>query len=98
MNYFCRLLPPRPSFARDMSEEEAALMQEHALHWRAGLERGSVLAFGLVADPRGAFGIGIVDFPSDAEARAFTDADPTVRSGRGFAFEVLPMPRGLVRA
>jgi uncharacterized protein YndB with AHSA1/START domain len=27
--YMCRLMPPRPSFARDMTAEETAVMQEH---------------------------------------------------------------------
>lgn len=97
MNFFCKLLPPRASFAQDMTADEAALMQEHAAYWTDYLSRGNVVAFGLVGDPSGAYGIGIVDFPGEAEARAFTDADPTIRSGRGFRFEVLPMPFGVVR-
>jgi hypothetical protein len=73
-------------------------MQEHAAHWNAGLAAGSVIAFGLVADPAGPYGVGLVTFPDEAAARAFTDADPTIRSGSGFRFDVHPMPRGLVRA
>jgi hypothetical protein len=41
--------------------------------------------------------MGVVEFASEAEARAFTDGDPTIRSGQGFAFEVHPMPMGAVR-
>jgi YCII-related domain len=97
MNFFCKLLPPRASFAQDMTPAEAQLMQEHATYWRDWMARGHVVVFGLVGDPRGAYGMGIVDFPSEAEARAFTDGDPTIRSGLGFEFEVLPMPFGAVR-
>ena len=98
MTFFCKLLPPRPTFGEDMTPEEAQILQEHTAYWREWLARGHVVAFGVVGDPRGVFGVGIVEFESGADARAFTDGDPTIRSGRGFEFEVLPMPRGVVRA
>ena len=97
MNFFCKLLPPRASFAQDMTGDEMRLMQEHAAYWSAAVGRGEVVAFGLVADPAGAYGMGIVEFPGEAEARAFTDGDPTIRSGQGFAFEIHPMPLGVMR-
>ena len=96
LTFFCRLNPPRPSFAMDMSPEEAELMQEHAEHWRGAMGRGEVVAFGLVADPNGPFGIGILQTDDEAAARTFTDADPVIRSGRGFRYDVLPMPFGVV--
>ena len=97
MNFFCKLLAPRASFVQDMTPDERRLMQEHAAYWKEWLGRGNVVAFGLVADPRGAFGVGIVDFESEADARSFADGDPTIRSGLGFQVEVLPMPMGVVR-
>lgn len=97
MNFFCKLLPPRPSFGQDMTESEAGLMQEHAAYWTGWMERGHVVTFGVVGDPRGVFGIGVVEFESEEEARAFTDGDPVIRSGLGFRFEVLPMPFGAMR-
>ncbi len=97
MNFFCKLLPPRATFVMDMTEAEMRLMQEHAAYWSAAAGRGEVVAFGLVADPAGAFGMGIVEFPTEADARAFTDGDPTIRSGQGFVFEVHPMPMGAAR-
>jgi uncharacterized protein YciI len=98
MTYFCKLLAPRPDFVQTITPDEMQLMQQHAVHWNQGIADGHVVAFGLVADPRGAFGIGIVNFDGEAEVRAFTDADPTIQSGRGFAFEVAPMPMGVTRA
>jgi uncharacterized protein YciI len=98
MNFFCRLIAPRPTFAQDMSADEAQVMQEHAAYWKDWMTRGHVIGFGLVADPAGAYGIGIVDFDSIADAKAFTDGDPTIRSARGFAMEIHPMPLGFVRS
>lgn len=97
MNFFCKLVGPRADFAQTMTDAELQLMQRHAGYWHQGIQQGRVTGFGLVADPRGAFGIGIVEFDSEAEARAFTDDDPTIRSGQGFAFEIAPMPMGFVQ-
>ena len=94
--FFCKLHPPRASFAQDMSAEEAALMQQHAADWKDWMAKGRVVTFGVVADPAGAFGIGVVEVEDDAEARRITDDDPVVRSGRGFRYDVLLMPRGAV--
>jgi hypothetical protein len=95
--FFCKLIAPRPSFAQDMSPAEAQLMKDHGAYWREAMARGNVVSFGLVADPAGAYGIGIVEFEDAAAARSFTDGDPTILSQRGFRFEIQPMPFGAVR-
>lgn len=79
-----------------MSADEAQIMKEHAVYWRGVLAKGNVVAFGLVADPAGAFGVGLVEFDDADQARAFADNDPTIKSGRGFSFDILPMPMGIV--
>ena len=95
-DFFCRLIPPRPSFASDMTEQEAKLMQKHAVYWKSWMAKGCVIAFGFVGDPGGAYGVGIVAFPDDAAARSFTDSDPVIAANAGFRYEVLPMPLGAV--
>jgi uncharacterized protein len=92
--FFCKLIAPRPTFAQDMSGEEAALMQEHAVYWTDWMAKGRVVTFGLVADPTGAYGIAVVEVDDEAEVRSLTGNDPTIRSGRGFRFDVYPMPLG----
>ena len=98
MNFFCKLIPPRTTFLQDMDEAEGRIMHEHASYWRDWMGRGNVLAFGVVADPAGVYGAGMVEFESLEAAQAFIDGDPTVQSRRGFAFEIHPMPFGAVRA
>jgi uncharacterized protein YciI len=88
-----RLLPPRPSFPTDMTEAERATMLEHVDYWTALAHQGRALAFGPVADPRGAYGLGIVVADSLAEAEALRDGDPAVRSPHGFSTEMVPMVR-----
>lgn len=94
--YFCKLHAPRATFGQDMTAEERAVMGEHAGYWRDWMARGKVVTFGVVGDPAGVYGIGVVEMDDEAEVRRFTDEDPTIRSGRGFRFEVHPMPFGAV--
>ena len=94
--FFCKLIAPRPSFALDMTAEEAKLMQEHAVYWQSCMEKREVVTFGLVADPAGPYGIGIIEVQSEAEAQRLTANDPVMKANRGFRYEVHPMPRGAI--
>jgi uncharacterized protein YndB with AHSA1/START domain len=89
--FHVRLLPPRPDFAMTMQADERAIMTEHVGYWRQMLADGKAVLFGPVADPAGAWGLGILKAEDEAAVKALTDADPTIRSGRGFSFEVRPM-------
>ena len=93
--FFCRLNPPRPTFAGDMTAEERELMRSHADYWKRAMSEGRIVAFGLVADPAGPYGVGIVQFDDEDAVRAFTAADPVITSNRGFRYDVLPMPFGV---
>jgi uncharacterized protein len=96
-SYFAyRLVPPRPSFAEDMSEDEAAIMGEHAGYWQALLERGTAIVFGPVADPAGSWGLAVVEADREEDVRALAADDPAVRSGLAHA-EVYAMPGAIVR-
>jgi uncharacterized protein YciI len=90
-HYFLKLIPPRPSFAMDLSDDEKSLMLEHAGYWRGRQQHGEVLVFGPVMDPKGPFGVGVIAAEDDAAARAFADADAVIKSGRGFVCEIHPM-------
>ncbi len=95
--YFFRLLPPRPTFMQDMSPAEMKLMLDHGAYWRRVMERGLIAAFGPVMDPRGGYGVGILELPDDMDPASLTAEDPVARADAGFAFEILPMPRAVVR-
>lgn len=92
MQYFlCRLLPPRPTFATDMSADEREVMRAHGSYWRQKLQEGVAIIFGPVADPKGPWGIGLVRVPDEAAVAALRANDPAILSGMGFSYEVLPM-------
>lgn len=97
MDFFCKLVAPRPTFGQDMTPAEAQLMQRHAVYWNELMAQGHVITFGVVGDPKGVFGIAVVSFDSEAEVRAATDADPVIQAVQGFSFEIYPMPFGAAR-
>src|SRR3712207_2789806 len=96
--HLCKLLPPRPTFAADMSPAEATLMGEHAAYWGGLTERGIAVVFGPVFDPNGVWGLAIVDVADEATASALTNDDPVIRAGNGFRYEIYPMPQAVLRA
>jgi uncharacterized protein len=95
--FLLRLIPPRPTFALDMSEAEAAAMAEHAEYWSGHMDRGAVVAFGPVADPAGIWGLAVLETESRDAAERLAADDPAITSGTMARFELLPMPRATVR-
>jgi uncharacterized protein YciI len=95
-HFFLRLIPPRPTFDRDMTDAERDVMQRHAGYLSELAEQGTGVAFGPVFDPEGVWGMGIVEVADEAEARALTDADPVVTSGVG-RYEICPMRLSIQR-
>lgn len=79
--FVLRLLPPRPNFALDMSDEEREIMGRHAAHWQPYIDSGQMVVFGPVLDETSSFGLGVVDAVEEAELREFAAADPVVTTG-----------------
>ncbi len=94
MHFLFRLIAPRPSFAQDMSEEERKVMQAHVAYWKDLMDKGLVVVFGPVLDPKGVWGVGIVEVADEVEARALAAKDPAVGLNR---VEIFPMSRAIVR-
>ncbi len=96
MNHFLyKLIPPRPTFDRDMSETEQAVMERHIAYWQGLIERGTATVFGPVRDPARAWGLAVVAAETTADVRRLGAADPAVVSGVA-RFEVCPMPGAVV--
>ena len=94
--FLCKLIPPRPTFAQDMTEAEAKLMQQHAAYWKNLMARGLVIIFGPVADPKGVYGVAILELEEE-DANGLGADDPTIKANVGFKFEVYPMDRAILR-
>lgn len=80
-HFVYKLIPPRPTFALDMSDDERAIMGQHTAYWTEQFDQGRVVVFGPVLDPAGAWGLGVVEADGIDAVRALGDGDPAVRSG-----------------
>jgi uncharacterized protein len=97
MLFAFKLISPRPRFAHDMTEAERKVMVEHVAYWTSLMEKGIAVVYGPVLDPKGAWGLAVVETSTEAEARAIVSNDPVFKARLG-TIEVHPMsPRSIVR-
>jgi uncharacterized protein YciI len=89
--FFLKLTSPHPTFARDMPEDEGALMQQPLEYWGALMQQWRVVVFGPVMDRAGPYGLGIAEFADEAAAGEFAANAPVVRANRGFSYAIHPM-------
>lgn len=96
--FILRLIPPRPSFVLDMSDEERTAMERHAAHWQSFIDAGQMVVFGPVLDSTGSWGLGVVEAEDEDEEklRAFAAEDPAVTTGTA-QIEIGRMLAGFVR-
>ena len=97
MSYFVyKLIPPRPTFAADMTGAEMAIMGEHAAYWTDLFENGRVAVFGVVIEQAGAWGLAVVETDTEDDVRALASGDPAVKTDL-CTFEIGVMPDPSVR-
>src|SRR5512140_2377723 len=87
-HFFLKLNPPRPSFTKDMSMEERAIMQQHVAYWAPYVDDGTVIVLGPVMDPKGGFGIAIIGVDSEEQLQRLVAKDPA--NGLNH-YEIYPM-------
>ncbi len=54
--YLYKLIPPRPSFFADQTDDERAIMARHVEYWAGNLAEGKAVALGPGLDPGGVWG------------------------------------------
>ncbi|MFI5135534.1 MAG: YciI family protein [Chitinophagales bacterium] len=86
--FVLHLLPSRPTFAMDMSPLEREIMQRHIVYWNDLMSKGFVLAFGPVMDPKGIYGLGIIEVDNADQVNSFISNDPANGLNR---YEFFPM-------
>jgi uncharacterized protein YciI len=80
-SWFIRIIPPRPTFDKDMSEAEQKLMDLHWVYWKDQFAKGICVFGGPVLDPRGVYGVLAIHAATEDESRALAAADPSVKAG-----------------
>ena len=78
--WFIRIIPPRPTFDKDATPAEQALMDAHYAYWKDIFGKGVCVFGGPVLDPKGVYGVLAVEAASEDEARALAAADPAVKA------------------
>jgi uncharacterized protein len=97
-SYFVyKLIPPRPTFPVDMTDAEAAIMEQHFAYWSRFEQRGIVVVLGPVLDPSGTWGLGVVAGDDPDDINALGAEDPAVKSGMS-TFEVYAMADPFIRS
>jgi uncharacterized protein len=96
-NHFVyRLIPPRPTFAADMTEHEQAVMADHTAYWTDLFNQGRVVVFGVVLEQAVAWGLAVVEAEGEEDVRALAADDPAVKT-ETCTFEIGTMPDPCVR-
>ena len=97
-NHFVyRLIPPRPTFPVDITDAEAAIMEQHFAYWSRFEQRGIVVVLGPVLDPSGTWGLGVIAADDQNVISALGAEDPAVKSGMS-TFEVYAMADPFIRS
>ncbi len=89
--FFCRLVPPRPTFAMEMSAAERAAMLAHGDYWRKLTAEGVGVVLGPVMDPAGPWGLGVVRVDDEKQLAAIWEKDPAITAGMGMRLESMPL-------
>jgi uncharacterized protein (DUF1786 family) len=75
-NFFVTLTPPRITFVDDMTDEERSIMNQHVIYWRGLLDKGIAIVFGPVMDPKGPFGMAVVEVGNAEQLNEIVAGDP----------------------
>jgi len=61
---------------QDTTDAERSIMQQHVAYWMEYMNKGMVLAFGPVLDPKGGYGLGIVEVEDEQQVQELIANDP----------------------
>jgi uncharacterized protein len=76
MFFFVRTRDMGAGFREEMTESERETMTAHVAYWTELAREGVAVVFGPVADPAGAYGIGVYRAESEEALSRLLDADP----------------------
>ena len=97
MYFLYKLIPPRTTFSKDITDVERELMQEHINYWKNLVDRRIAIVFGPVADPKGVYGLAIIETEDESIAQDIRINDPAVKHNVGFKSQILLMPEVVLR-
>ena len=88
--FLVRLEPVRKDFTlQNMTDDERRITGEHAAYLKELIDQGKLAFAGQVFDPKGLWGILIVNAPDQEAATALLNGDPTIKA-EVFRGEAIP--------
>jgi uncharacterized protein len=87
-HFALKLVPCRPTFAQDMTDEERSIMQQHVVYWRGLMNKGMVIVFGPIMDPKGPYGFAVIEVDDEARVHDIIAGDPASKIN---TYEFYPM-------
>jgi uncharacterized protein YciI len=87
-HYFLKIIPCRPTFAFDMTDDERAIMQRHVVYLGGLMDKGKMVVYGPVMDPKGPYGMGVVEVENEYELSEIIKNDPAASIN---VYEYYPM-------
>jgi uncharacterized protein YciI len=87
-HFVLKLVPCRPTFAQDMTAEERAIMMQHVAYFKDLMDKGMVIVYGPVMDPKGVYGLGVIEVDDEAQVQAIIANDPASQIN---TYEYYPM-------
>jgi uncharacterized protein len=87
-NFFVTLTPPRTTFVTDMTDQEREIMNRHVAYWRTLLDKGIAIAYGPVYDPKGPYGVAVMEVDNVEQLNEIIAADPANGLQK---FQIYPM-------
>jgi uncharacterized protein YciI len=87
-HFVLKLFPLRSDLFQTMTDEERLIMQRHIAYWKEQMDKGFMLVFGPVFDPRRPHGLGIVSVENEHQLHTLVEDDPATMMHR---YEYYPM-------
>lgn len=95
-HFLYKLFPPRPSFHLDQDENETKMMQAHMGYWKELTNKKNAIVYGPVFDPKGVYGMAVIEVENEQQADEIAKNDPAVVS-KVCTCELIPMQMGMTR-
>jgi uncharacterized protein len=88
--FLIRLQPVRKNFSlANMTDQERPILNRHLEYLRGLFAEGKVVVAGQVLDPKGLWGLVVVEAPDQEAANAILNGDPTIKN-RIFRGDAVP--------
>lgn len=95
-HYMIRLIPKRPTFPMDITDSEREIMKRHLEYLKNKMAKGLVIVFGPVMEPKGTWGMGVLEVDSEEQIDEIMKADPSITENLN-TYEYYPMRAVLPR-